>query len=155
MSLLYSPLLSPCSGSGKSLLYSVVWDEPFLGGVSCHCSPNRGYRVPPHALLNITHGKSLQQQSTSKPTRYKQHGHYPAPTSYASAITASSSGSSDNWRRQQDGEKWAHEWGVDKCMAYMPERRLSLILHQPHMMICTQTRTHSRTYSVYNICYAS
>ncbi|XP_061099695.1 5'-3' exoribonuclease 1 isoform X2 [Conger conger] len=38
------------------VLYEVVFDEEFAGGLTIRSSPGRGYRLPPSALINLTHG---------------------------------------------------------------------------------------------------
>ncbi|KAJ8271161.1 hypothetical protein GJAV_G00123430 [Gymnothorax javanicus] len=38
------------------VLYEVMFDEEFAGGLTIRCSPGRGYRLPPSALINLTHG---------------------------------------------------------------------------------------------------
>lgn len=48
-------------------MYDVLFDHEFVGGMSLRCSNNRGYRMPPYALVNITHHARLEQQH-HKPT---------------------------------------------------------------------------------------
>uniref|UniRef100_A0A672R2Z3 5'-3' exoribonuclease 1 n=1 Tax=Sinocyclocheilus grahami TaxID=75366 RepID=A0A672R2Z3_SINGR len=38
------------------VLYEVLFDEEFAGGLTVRCSPGRGYRLPPSALINLSHG---------------------------------------------------------------------------------------------------
>ncbi|WAR13782.1 XRN1-like protein [Mya arenaria] len=38
-------------------VYEVIFDEDFAGGISIRNSTSRGYRMPPSALLNLTHGE--------------------------------------------------------------------------------------------------
>lgn len=38
------------------ILYEVIFDEEFAGGLTIRCSPGRGYRLPPSALINLSHG---------------------------------------------------------------------------------------------------
>ncbi|XP_052759687.1 5'-3' exoribonuclease 1-like isoform X2 [Mya arenaria] len=38
-------------------VYGVIFDEDFAGGISIRNSTSRGYRMPPSALLNLTHGE--------------------------------------------------------------------------------------------------
>ncbi|XP_030630349.1 5'-3' exoribonuclease 1 [Chanos chanos] len=45
------------------VLYEVVFDEEFAGGLTLRCSPGRGYRLPPCALINLSHGSRLEQGS--------------------------------------------------------------------------------------------
>ncbi|XP_062506213.1 5'-3' exoribonuclease 1-like isoform X2 [Corticium candelabrum] len=47
-------------GATDNPLYEVLFDEPFLGGMTIRCSPNRAYKLPPSAFINISHGKRLQ-----------------------------------------------------------------------------------------------
>ncbi|XP_066564955.1 5'-3' exoribonuclease 1 isoform X2 [Amia ocellicauda] len=42
------------------VLYEVVFDEEFAGGLTIRCSQGRGYRLPPSALINLTHGNRLE-----------------------------------------------------------------------------------------------
>uniref|UniRef100_A0A8C0F3Y3 5'-3' exoribonuclease 1 n=1 Tax=Bubo bubo TaxID=30461 RepID=A0A8C0F3Y3_BUBBB len=38
------------------VLFEVLFDEEFLGGLTIRCSPARGYRLPSSALINLSHG---------------------------------------------------------------------------------------------------
>ncbi|KAM9322764.1 5'-3' exoribonuclease 1 isoform 2-T2 [Pholidichthys leucotaenia] len=38
------------------VLYEVLFDEEFAGGLSIRCSSSRCYRLPPCALINLSHG---------------------------------------------------------------------------------------------------
>uniref|UniRef100_A0A8B9GLE6 5'-3' exoribonuclease 1 n=1 Tax=Amazona collaria TaxID=241587 RepID=A0A8B9GLE6_9PSIT len=38
------------------VLFEVLFDEEFLGGLTIRCSPSRGYRLPSSALINLSHG---------------------------------------------------------------------------------------------------
>ncbi|KAI4897691.1 hypothetical protein NFI96_015716 [Prochilodus magdalenae] len=58
------------------VLYEVLFDEEFAGGLTLRCSPGRGYRLPPCALINLSHG-SRQEQSSQKLTAIVK----PQPTS--------------------------------------------------------------------------
>ncbi|XP_072524697.1 5'-3' exoribonuclease 1 isoform X2 [Salminus brasiliensis] len=58
------------------VLYEVLFDEEFAGGLTLRCSPGRGYRLPPCALINLSHG-SRQEQSSHKLTAIVK----PQPTS--------------------------------------------------------------------------
>ncbi|MGH0136330.1 UNVERIFIED_CONTAM: hypothetical protein FKN15_036028 [Acipenser sinensis] len=42
------------------VLYEVLFDKEFAGGLTIRCSPGRGYRLPPSALVNLTHGSRLE-----------------------------------------------------------------------------------------------
>uniref|UniRef100_H3AKR8 5'-3' exoribonuclease 1 n=1 Tax=Latimeria chalumnae TaxID=7897 RepID=H3AKR8_LATCH len=42
------------------ILYEVLFDEEFPGGLTIRCSPARGYRLPVCALINISHGNRLE-----------------------------------------------------------------------------------------------
>jgi hypothetical protein len=55
------------------LMYDVVFDKPFPGGLLLNCSANRGYRLSQPAILNISHGQRVEQVKTSsKPTAVVQ-----------------------------------------------------------------------------------
>lgn len=47
--------------------YDVVFDAPFLGGISLGCSEGRGYRLPASAMINISHGRRVYQGKTGVP----------------------------------------------------------------------------------------
>ena len=51
-------------------MYDVVFDEPFLGGLSLNCSENRGYRLPTCALINKSHGLRELKLRTGKVGMY-------------------------------------------------------------------------------------
>ncbi|XP_071070656.1 5'-3' exoribonuclease 1 isoform X3 [Dasypus novemcinctus] len=38
------------------ILFEVLFDEEFPGGLTVRCSPGRGYRLPTSALVNLSHG---------------------------------------------------------------------------------------------------
>uniref|UniRef100_A0A8C8XRG6 5'-3' exoribonuclease 1 n=1 Tax=Panthera leo TaxID=9689 RepID=A0A8C8XRG6_PANLE len=38
------------------VLFEVLFDEEFPGGLTIRCSPGRGYRLPTSALVNLSHG---------------------------------------------------------------------------------------------------
>ncbi|XP_077204888.1 5'-3' exoribonuclease 1 isoform X3 [Paroedura picta] len=40
----------------SDVLYEVLFDEEFHGGLTVRCSPARGYRMPASALINLSHG---------------------------------------------------------------------------------------------------
>ena len=63
-------------------MYEIVFDEEFLGGLTLRCSPNRAYRLPPACLLNLSHGKRLQDQKEGRLSPTKSH--LQPGTSYAS-----------------------------------------------------------------------
>ncbi|XP_029581771.1 5'-3' exoribonuclease 1 isoform X1 [Salmo trutta] len=45
------------------VLYEVVFDEEFAGGLTIRCASGRGYRLPPCALINLSHGCRFEQGS--------------------------------------------------------------------------------------------
>ena len=61
------------SDNEADLMYDVVFDKPFPGGMALKCSENRGYRVPKPAMLNLSHGQRVEQVKTvNKPTAVVQ-----------------------------------------------------------------------------------
>ncbi|KAK5859722.1 hypothetical protein PBY51_021255 [Eleginops maclovinus] len=45
------------------VLYEVLFDDEFAGGLNIRCKSPRGYRIPPCALINLTHGVRVDQSS--------------------------------------------------------------------------------------------
>ncbi|XP_047224716.1 5'-3' exoribonuclease 1 isoform X2 [Girardinichthys multiradiatus] len=45
------------------VLYEVLFDEEFAGGLNIRCTTPRGYRLPPCALINLSHGTRLDNGS--------------------------------------------------------------------------------------------
>ncbi|XP_061588821.1 5'-3' exoribonuclease 1 [Cololabis saira] len=45
------------------VLYEVLFDEEFAGGLSIRCTSPRGYRLPPCALINLSHGVRMDHTS--------------------------------------------------------------------------------------------
>uniref|UniRef100_A0A3B5LE74 5'-3' exoribonuclease 1 n=1 Tax=Xiphophorus couchianus TaxID=32473 RepID=A0A3B5LE74_9TELE len=45
------------------VLYEVLFDEEFAGGLNIRCVSPRGYRLPPCALINLSHGTRLDHGS--------------------------------------------------------------------------------------------
>ncbi|KAM9440209.1 5'-3' exoribonuclease 1 isoform 2-T2 [Clarias gariepinus] len=43
------------------VLYEVLFDEEFAGGLTIRCSAGKGYRLPPCALINLSHGQRQEQ----------------------------------------------------------------------------------------------
>lgn len=56
--------------NGVEVMYDVVFDETFAGGLQLNCSPGRGYRCPKPALINISHGMRVVQQKTVNPGKH-------------------------------------------------------------------------------------
>ncbi|XP_006243658.1 5'-3' exoribonuclease 1 isoform X3 [Rattus norvegicus] len=42
------------------VLFEVLFDEEFPGGLTIRCSPGRGYRLPTSALVNLSHGSRCE-----------------------------------------------------------------------------------------------
>ncbi|XP_056600072.1 5'-3' exoribonuclease 1 isoform X1 [Triplophysa dalaica] len=47
------------------VLYEVLFDEDFAGGLTIRCSTGRGYRLPPSALINLSHGSRKEHKLTA------------------------------------------------------------------------------------------
>ncbi|XP_074544570.1 5'-3' exoribonuclease 1 isoform X1 [Halichoeres trimaculatus] len=45
------------------VLYEVLFDEEFAGGLNIRCASPRGYRLPPCALINLSHGARVDPAS--------------------------------------------------------------------------------------------
>ncbi|XP_017276378.1 5'-3' exoribonuclease 1 isoform X2 [Kryptolebias marmoratus] len=45
------------------VLYEVLFDEEFVGGLNIRCASPRAYRLPPCALLNLSHGARVDHTS--------------------------------------------------------------------------------------------
>ncbi|XP_028987929.1 5'-3' exoribonuclease 1 isoform X2 [Betta splendens] len=45
------------------VLYEVLFDDEFAGGLNIRCTSPRGYRLPPCALINISHGARADHNS--------------------------------------------------------------------------------------------
>ena len=80
----------------NELLYEILFDEEFLGGLTLRCSQNRAYRLPPSCLVNISYGKRLEIESNAQkhtPGRSPHNYHHQSPNfnSYASAAATSAS----------------------------------------------------------------
>ncbi|XP_034558490.1 5'-3' exoribonuclease 1 isoform X2 [Notolabrus celidotus] len=45
------------------VLYEVLFDEEFAGGLTVRCTTPRGYRLPPCALINLSHGARVDPTS--------------------------------------------------------------------------------------------
>lgn len=50
----------------NDVLFDVVFDIPFTGGLDLGCSANRGYRLPRHALINKSYGQRQFEEKTGK-----------------------------------------------------------------------------------------
>ncbi|KAJ9598748.1 hypothetical protein L9F63_026718, partial [Diploptera punctata] len=61
------------SDNDADIMYEVVFDKPFPGGLAINCSDSRGYRIPKPAMLNLSHGQRVEQVKTvNKPTAVVQ-----------------------------------------------------------------------------------
>lgn len=76
----------PSKGEDNNeVVYDILFDEPFAGGLKLHCSSHRCYRVPKTALVNISHGMRQVQEMTVKTvptnawTNNKSSNHHPQP----------------------------------------------------------------------------
>ncbi|KAL6038203.1 hypothetical protein STEG23_030971, partial [Scotinomys teguina] len=70
------------------VLFEVLFDEEFPGGLTIRCSPGRGYRLPTSALVNLSHG-SRSETGNQKLTAIVK----PQPAmNYCSTNTSVSSG---------------------------------------------------------------
>jgi hypothetical protein len=71
-------LVSFCLGIHRTeieteLMYDVVFDKPFPGGLPLNCSASRGYRLSRPAILNLSYGQRIEQVKTvNKPTAVVQ-----------------------------------------------------------------------------------
>ena len=76
------------SEASNNLVYEILFDEEFLGGLTIRSSPNRAYRLPCSSLLNLSFGKRLhdseQEERNATPQRNVHTG-----LNYASALGAS------------------------------------------------------------------
>ncbi|XP_075935977.1 5'-3' exoribonuclease 1 isoform X1 [Anarhichas minor] len=45
------------------VLYEVIFDDEFAGGLNIRCASPRGYRLPPCALINFSHGARVDHNS--------------------------------------------------------------------------------------------
>uniref|UniRef100_UPI00358E17BF 5'-3' exoribonuclease 1-like isoform X2 n=1 Tax=Myxine glutinosa TaxID=7769 RepID=UPI00358E17BF len=45
------------------IVYEVLFDSEFLGGQSIRCEGKQGYRVPPSAVVNLSHGNRMTSDS--------------------------------------------------------------------------------------------
>ena len=90
---MYKHTRTHTDGSNE-LLYEILFDEEFLGGLTLRCSQNRAYRIPHSCLVNISYGKRLESESKaqkSTPGRSPhQYNQYQSPdfNSYASATAS-------------------------------------------------------------------
>jgi uncharacterized protein YgfB (UPF0149 family) len=53
-------------GATNDPLFEVLFDEPFLGGMTLRCSPNQAYKMSPSSLINISHGMRRQAEENRK-----------------------------------------------------------------------------------------
>lgn len=49
------------------VIYEIVFDQSFAGGLALNCSTGRGYRLPRTSFINLSHGKRLIEQKTGRP----------------------------------------------------------------------------------------
>lgn len=54
------------------ILYDILFDEAFTGGMALNCSKNRGYRLSAMSLLNISHGQRIEERKKSN-RKYKRY----------------------------------------------------------------------------------
>ena len=91
--LMFFPFAAPKEEDSS---YDVLFDEEFLGGLTLRCSPNRAYRMPPYALVNLSHGQRKETNrsggNSRKPTavvkpQTSQHGQHQANNPYSNVST--------------------------------------------------------------------
>lgn len=56
--------------SSDDMLYDIVFDEEFPGGLSLNCCANRGYRLPKSALINKSYGQRDYEFKAGKTGNY-------------------------------------------------------------------------------------
>ncbi|XP_028906650.1 5'-3' exoribonuclease 1 isoform X2 [Ornithorhynchus anatinus] len=69
------------------VLFEVLFDEEFHGGLTIRCSPARGYRLPTSALINLSHGnrsETVNQKLTAIVKPQPAVNHYNAYSSDSS-----------------------------------------------------------------------
>uniref|UniRef100_A0A8C4PH68 5'-3' exoribonuclease 1 n=1 Tax=Equus asinus asinus TaxID=83772 RepID=A0A8C4PH68_EQUAS len=69
------------------VLFEVLFDEEFPGGLTIRCSPGRGYRLPTSALVNLSHGSRSETGNQKLTAVVKPQ---PAVNQYSSASSVSS-----------------------------------------------------------------
>ncbi|XP_053162862.1 5'-3' exoribonuclease 1 isoform X2 [Hemicordylus capensis] len=75
----------------SDVLYEVLCDEEFHGGLTIRCSPAKAYRMPTSALINISHGNRSETGNQKLTAIVKPQ---PAVSPYSSYSSESFSGSS-------------------------------------------------------------
>ncbi|KAK2538315.1 Xrn1 [Columba guinea] len=70
------------------VLFEVLFDEEFLGGLTIRCSPARGYRLPSSALINLSHGSRSEMGNQKLTAIVKPQ---PAANNYSSYASDQSS----------------------------------------------------------------
>ncbi|CAH1774576.1 unnamed protein product [Owenia fusiformis] len=49
----------------QDIIYEVVFDAPFMGGLTIRCSASKAYRMPGTSLINLSHGVRKEQGITT------------------------------------------------------------------------------------------
>ncbi|XP_061221246.1 5'-3' exoribonuclease 1 isoform X1 [Neopsephotus bourkii] len=70
------------------VLFEVLFDEEFLGGLTIRCSPARGYRLPSSALINLSHGSRSEMGNQKLTAIVKPQPAVNNCNSYASNMSA-------------------------------------------------------------------
>ncbi|XP_042734269.1 5'-3' exoribonuclease 1 isoform X1 [Lagopus leucura] len=70
------------------VLFEVLFDEEFLGGLTIRCSPARGYRLPSSALINLSHGVRSEMGNQKLTAIVKPQPAVNNYNSYASDLTS-------------------------------------------------------------------
>ncbi|KFP33142.1 5'-3' exoribonuclease 1, partial [Colius striatus] len=73
------------------VLFEVLFDEEFLGGLTIRCSPARGYRLPSSALINLSHGSRSEMGNQKLTAIVKPQPAVNNYNSYASDLSSASS----------------------------------------------------------------
>ncbi|NXT30048.1 XRN1 exoribonuclease, partial [Syrrhaptes paradoxus] len=73
------------------VLFEVLFDEEFLGGLTIRCSPARGYRLPSSALINLSHGSRSEMGNQKLTAIVKPQPAVNNYSSYASDLSSVSS----------------------------------------------------------------
>ncbi|XP_066143460.1 5'-3' exoribonuclease 1 isoform X1 [Euwallacea fornicatus] len=60
------------SNNPRDTLYDVVFDKSFKDGMELNCSPERGYKLPSTAFINISYGKRLYNEKAGNGGRVEQ-----------------------------------------------------------------------------------
>ena len=95
------------------VLYDVLYDEPFEGGLALRCSAGRGYKMPPFSLMNVSHGLRRKFGQTGQPVTAA------APASSGNQSHTAALGGDSCWYWGHSANAWSDQKEAEMLLFFV------------------------------------